>query len=429
MRHAHVIGAGLAGLSAAIRLTEAGYRVTLSEAAGQAGGRCRSYRDPQLGLEIDNGNHLVLSGNRAVNAYLKTIGAGDRLRGPKQARFPFVDLRDGARWTLRPNKGRLPWWVLAAGRRVPGTKAKDYLAFARIAGAQRIGDLVPTQGPLWERLIAPLMVSALNTPAAAGSALLAHAIIRETLAKGGRACMPRVATPGLAAAFVDPALAWLDLHGADIRFARRLRGLETEGGRVARLAFADAIEVPDGPVILAVPSWTAAELIPGLIVPTEHHAILNAHFRVAPPAGAEPIVGVIGGTAEWVFAFPDRISTTTSAADALDGEDRETLARRIWADVARVHGIEGEMPAWQIVREKRATFAATPEQDRRRPGARTPLANLWLAGDWTQTGLPATIEGAIRSGETAARLASRLDLSATSTPTPPKALSLGERVG
>ena len=117
------------------------------------------------------------------------------------------------------------------------------------------------------------------------------------------------------------------------------------------------------------------------------------------------MTGVIGGTAEWVFAFPDRLSTTTSAADSLLDMDRETLARRLWADVAAVHGLPAELPRWQIVREKRATFAATPEQDRRRPGPRTRCDNLFLAGDWTQTGLPATIEGALRSGRAAAKLA------------------------
>jgi squalene-associated FAD-dependent desaturase len=308
------------------------------------------------------------------------------------------------RWTLRPNSGRLPWWVLAPGRRVPGTRARDYLDFARLTGAQRIGDILPGKGAMWDRLLAPLMISALNTPVVEGSAQLAGAIVRETLAKGGAACMPRIAEPSLAAAFVDPALAWLDLHGATLRLGCRLRGIERADGRVARLAFADGEEIVDGPVVLAVPSWVAADLLPWLTVPSVHHAIVNAHFRIAPPPRAEAIVGVIGGTAEWVFAFPDRLATTTSAADYLESEDRETLARRIWADVARVHRIEGPMPPWQIVREKRATFAATPEQDRRRPGAATPLANLWLAGDWTQTGLPATIEGAIRSGETAARL-------------------------
>lgn len=400
-----MIGAGLAGLSAAIRLTEAGYKVTLSDAAVQAGGRCRSYRDPQLGLQIDNGNHLILSGNRAVYAYLQTIGAADRLRGPADARFAFVDLRDGARWTLRPNMGRLPWWIMSPTRRVPGTHAGDYLGLARLRGAQRIGDALPARGVLWDRLIAPLMVSALNTTAEEGSAHLAGAIVRETLAKGGAHCLPRIAEPSLAAAFVDPALAWLERHGATIRLGRRLRDVAVEGGKAAGLVFADASEAADGPIVLAAPSWVAAELLPGLIVPDRHQAIVNAHYRI-PAAAYAPMIGVIGGTAEWIFAFPDRLSTTTSAADYLDGEDRETLARRIWRDVARVHAIDGPMPAWQIVREKRATFAATPEQDRRRPGAATVLSNLWLAGDWTQTGLPATIEGAIRSGATAARMAS-----------------------
>ena len=411
MKRAHVIGAGLAGLSAAVRLTQAGYRVILSEAGPQAGGRCRSYLDPQLGLTIDNGNHLVLSGNRAVHAYLAVIGASDQLTGPGEARFPFVDLRGGARWTLRPNAGPLPWWVLLRARRVPGTAPRDYLALRRLLGADRdrtIADLIPTHGALWEKLLEPLLVAVLNTPPARGSAKLAGAVVAETLAKGGRACMPRVATPTLGAAFVDPALAWLKANGAEIRTVRRLRQLVEMSASVVALGFADGNELlgPGEPVVLAVPSWSAAELLPGLSVPTEHHAIVNAHFRVTPPPGAEPIVGLIGGTAEWAFAFPDRISTTTSAADRLDGADREDLARTIWAEVAQVYGLDGPMPHWQIVRERRATFSATPAQDRLRPGTATRLANLWLAGDWTQTGLPATIEGAIRSGKTAATMAS-----------------------
>ena len=162
---------------------------------------------------------------------------------------------------------------------------------------------------------------------------------------------------------------------------------------------------PDEPVILAVPSWVASTLLPELTVPAEHHAIVNAHFRIAPPEGAEPMIGVLGGTAEWIFAFPDRISVTISAADALVAEDRAVLAARIWRDVAAVHGLPEALPPWQLVIEKRATFAATPAQDRLRPVAKTVWRNLILAGDWTQTGLPATIEGAIRSGETAAAAA------------------------
>lgn len=409
-----MIGAGLAGLSAAVALARRGFAVRVSEGAAQAGGRCRSYHDPQLGAVIDNGNHLVLSGNRAVRDYLATIGAADRLAGPDDAGLDFHDLRDGAAWRISPSMGRVPWWLFARARRVPGTRAADYLALARLmraAPGATIGETLRTDGPLWDRLLEPFLVAALNTPAREGSAALAGAVVRETLAKGGRACQPRVATPTLGAAFVEPALAWLAAHGGEVRTGRRLRGLGIEDGRVAALDFADGAKpvAPGEPVILAVPAWRAAELVPGLGVPDRHHAIVNAHFACTPAPGTRPIVGVIGGTAEWIFAFEDRLSVTISAADRLLDVDRETLARRIWADVAAVHRLPADLPRWQIVREKRATFRASPDQDARRCGAATGCANLFLAGDWTQTGLPATIEGAIRSGETAARLAGAVE--------------------
>ena len=117
------------------------------------------------------------------------------------------------------------------------------------------------------------------------------------------------------------------------------------------------------------------------------------------------MLGVIGGTVEWIFAFPDRISVTVSGADAIVDRPREDLAAILWSDVVDALGIDTVLPPWQVVKEKRATFAATPAQDARRPPARSQWRNLFLAGDWTQTGLPATIEGALRSGETAAALA------------------------
>jgi len=118
------------------------------------------------------------------------------------------------------------------------------------------------------------------------------------------------------------------------------------------------------------------------------------------------MLGLLGGAAEWLFAFEDRISVTVSAADAIVDVGREELARRFWQDVQKAYGFTAEMPRWQIVKEKRATFAATPEQDAKRPPTRTRWRNLFLAGDWIQTGLPATIEGALRSGEAAAQLVS-----------------------
>jgi squalene-associated FAD-dependent desaturase len=402
-----VIGAGLAGLSAAVRLAAAGNRVALYEATSQAGGRCRSYHDPALDLVIDNGNHLVLSGNRAVLSYLETIGARDSLVGPEEATFPFFDLATGERWTLRPNSGRFPWWIFVAARRVPGTRPLDYLSLLPLLRAGRektIGDVLECSGPLYERLTRPLLLAALNTEPREGSAALAAAVIRETLAAGGRSYRPLIARDGLSTAFVEPALRFIGANGGDVSLGRRLRALSVAGERITTLDFGE-IALPlagDDSVILAVPPVVAAALVPGLTVPTEFRAIVNAHFRLEPPPGVPAMTGVINGTVEWLFAFPDRLSTTISGADRLLDVPREELAALIWREVAAIAGIEAPLPPWQIVRERRATFAALPGEDAKRPGVHTSWKNLFLAGDWTATGLPATIEGAIRSGNRAA---------------------------
>lgn len=409
---AYVVGGGLAGLSAATVLASRGVAVELIEAAGQAGGRCRSYFDAAMGGVIDNGNHLVLSGNQAVRDYLARIGAQNALTGPSSAEFDFVDLRDGVRWLLRPNEGPLPYWVMSDKRRVPGSRAGDYLKYAPLmwAGPQaRVDEVVQERGPLWQRLMRPLLVAALNTDPEISSARLSGAVLRETLAKGGRHYRPRIAHPTLAAAFVDPALTYLADHKASVRLSTRVRGLSLGPREAMMLEIADAslpVSAKDV-VVLAVPPWAAADLVPGLTVPDDFRAIVNAHFKMPKPFVAPAMLGVIGGTAEWIFGFEDRISVTVSNADAIVDRPREDLAAMIWTDVAKALNINAPMPDWQIVKEKRATFAATPAQDARRPQAKTRWRNLFLAGDWTQTGLPATIEGALRSGETAAALALR----------------------
>ena len=405
----HIIGAGISGLSAAVRLANAGFKIHLHEATQQAGGRCRSYFDGATNLTIDNGNHLLLSGNRHARAYARSIGTEGGLVGPARAQFPFVDLSTGRRWQLDLGDGRLPLWLFDAARRVPDTRLLDYLALMPLAWAspqKAVGAAIPCRGILYDRLVQPLLLAALNVDPPEGSAGLAGAIVRETLLAGGQACRPLIARDGLSAVLVEPAIELLRNKGADICFGHELREFGVADERINELRFgSDTIAFgADEAVILAVPPRAAAALLPGLQTPTRFRAILNAHFRFDPPAGQPALLGVVGGLVEWLFAFPQRLSVTISNGDRLVDRPREEVAHAIWADICKATGIEADLPPWQIVRERRATFEATPEQNALRPGPVTARKNLFLAGDWTDTGLPATIEGSVRSGDRAADL-------------------------
>ncbi len=406
----HVVGAGLAGLAAALSLCRRGRRVALYEAAPQAGGRCRSYYDSALSCRIDNGNHLLLSGNRAALSYVDWIAAEKTFDGPGEPVFAFADKASGERWSLSLGRGALPWWTLSRRRRVPGSRAREYLAplSLRCAGPQaRVADILAAKGALYRRLWEPLAVAALNTSAAEGSARLFWRVLEETLLRGGRACRPLLPREGLSESLVDPAVLSLEKAGCTIRFGARLRSLLFSEGRVSALLFEKArIALGEGEyVVLALPAAGAERLVPGLEAPLRFAPIVNAHFRVRAPEAAPPFIGLIGATAQWVFRKKEVVSVTVSAADDLLDEESESLKERLWRDAAFAYGLAAlPLPAGRILKERRATFLASPEELERRPGAATEWQNLVLAGDYTDTGLPATIEGAIRSGFAAARL-------------------------
>ncbi|MBF0563206.1 MAG: FAD-dependent oxidoreductase [Alphaproteobacteria bacterium] len=401
----HVIGAGMAGLAAAVLAAGRGVPVVMYESSVRAGGRCRSFFDPTLGCVIDNGTHLILGANKGVFAYLKSIGASGSLT-PAPAAFPFIDLPSGARWTVRPGS--------LASLNGTGARWQDLGGLFRLwraAPEATVATCFNNASTLYDRFWHPLTLAALNTPPEAAAARLLWRVTTEALLRGPAAGRPFLAPNGLEAALVTPAMTYLAGHGAEIRFSALLRGFNYDGeGRVAALRFAGStVTVPMGDkVVLAVPPWSAATILPGLTTPKDVRSIVGAHYRLTPPPDLPGgMLGVTGGTAQWLFTRGDILSITVSAADELGALPAPRIAAQLWADAACALGRSREpLPPYRVIKERRATIAHTPFELARRPHAGDAKApNLWLAGDWTATGLPCTIDGAIRSGTTAAELA------------------------
>jgi len=404
----HVVGAGFSGLSAAVRLAAtANADIVVHESAEQAGGRRRSFFDEAMAMTLDCGHDLALSSWRSAWAAIEAVGARAQWREVAPDGVAFADMASGERWTLRPNAGPFPWWVFAPRRRAPRTRLKDYWPAAwlgRAPASALLSDYAPTGGPAAERLWRPFALAALNTDLERASARLAGVALSETRFGRARPLMP---VHGLARAFVEPAVKALRRRDVAVRFGRRLAALDLTGERVAGLEFEhDRVDLaPGDAVILATPAWVAAALMPGLSAPQEFNGAITAHFAVSPPPGAPAILGVVNGAFHWMFCRDDRISAAIKDADALMESPREELAADLWRDVAALTGLSDAIPAWRIIRQKRATFAATPEQDALRPSCETPWRNLFLAGAYVQNGLPDSLESAVRSGALAAERA------------------------
>ncbi|WP_269503169.1 hydroxysqualene dehydroxylase HpnE [Burkholderia sp. IMCC1007] len=409
-RTVHVIGAGLAGLSAAVELQRRGRRIVLHDAHAHAGGRCRSWFDGTLNTTLDSGLHQVFAGQPAMQRYLRAIGAADQLAGPALSEFAMVDVASQQRWTLRFGNGRWPSWLFDAASRVPGTTPLDYLALAPLAFARMGRSLAQTMrcdGVLWERWLRPFFLGALNVEPRHASAELARAALCGAFAAGGPGCRPLVARHGLGSAFVEPALRMLQHGGAQIRLNSRLDALEfgAHGNALDAVAIGgERIDLaPGDAVVLAVPPEVAQPLVPDLTAPDTFGAVVTAYFAVDAPAGSPLQTSVVNGVVDAMRTGGGPLAATIRDASRWLEMPRDELARRIWEDVARVSGANADtLPAWQLVVEPRAGFAAVPSQEMKRPAVRTRWTNLVLAGDWIATGLPATIEGAIRSGQLAA---------------------------
>ncbi len=438
-----VIGGGLSGLSAAARLAAEGARVILAEARPGLGGRAASFSDPVTGEQVDNGQHLLLGCYHETFEFLDRVGAGGNVRVQAALEVPMVD-RTGRRTTLRCPSLPSPYHLLAGilGWRAVGLR--DRLSALRMVapirqaqrallageGGRPAADAETVEGWLvrWgqaarlrEMLWEPLALAALNQPASAASAPVFVRVLAQMLGPGR--ADSAIATPlrPLTQMYAEPARAFIESHGGEVRVSSPAR-VRIEGKRVAEIEIrGDRIQADR--VIVAVPWFALAETVVGdtgalaavlaAARATAASPIVTVNLWFDREVLPAPLVGLPGRTFQWVFdkrqVFGDsaaHLSLVSSGAAGVVAESNERLAAlacdELSAALPAARGASARRSL--VVRERRATFSLAPGQPGR-PAARTPVDGLLLAGDWTETGLPATIEGAVVSGHRAARLA------------------------
>lgn len=421
-----VVGGGLSGLAASVELSAAGIPVLLLEQKPAPGGRACSYVDAVTGDEIDNGQHLLIAGYTHTLAFLETIGSRHLVDVQKHPLLPYHHPTRGFvefRLPALPSPLHLLWGIL----RTPLLSFPDRWALVRAGAALRAGNAEAERGAtiaawldaqrqpaevrrcFWEPLAIAIMNERIDrAPAQLFLDALRQAFLRES--HDAALVFPRV---GLSRLFADPARAFIERRGGEVRCKADVVRVAVSGGCATGVLLKDGTLLPCAGAILTVPPAHLLRLIPegtvnlsGVMAENGSSPIISIHLWMELPQMRHEAVGLIGRRVQWVFRRKHHLALVISAAHAFLTMDNRELTAIAMEDLRAVFGDSpGEPSRSVVIREKNGTVSFTPENEHARPGAATGISNLWLGGDWTDTGLPATIEGAIVSGRRAARLA------------------------
>ncbi|MEX2270795.1 MAG: hydroxysqualene dehydroxylase HpnE [Vicinamibacterales bacterium] len=442
MRDAVVVGGGFAGLAAAVALTKAGRRVLLIEARGRLGGRATTLVDRITGEPVDNGQHVLFGCYRETLALLEDLGQRDGVYVQPALHVPFIG-PDGVRRDLRCANLPAPFNLATGLMRWTALDMRDRLRAGRIflslmrggspredetvtAWLVRMGQTRRLRGWLWE----PLAIAALNESPDVASANMFAPVLRELFGGDRRAASLVLPVRPLSELYAIPAARYLESRGGVVRLGRPARISRDDAGFVVR---AGDERWPTHSIVAAVPWHSLATLFEGGM-PSELQSIACAAAAMKPVPIVTvnlwydrpvfeprdlPFRGLVGRTAQWVFdrritgESASHVSVITSAAARLSEQSDAAIIELITRDLSESLPLAAAATVNRatVVREKQATFSVRPGSPVR-PAERTPLAGFFLAGDWLATGLPGTIEGAVRSGN---RAASQCDPSSSTT--------------
>jgi squalene-associated FAD-dependent desaturase len=437
-----IIGGGFAGLAAGVRLSERGCQVLLLERRNHLGGRAYSFTDAKTGDVIDNGQHLFMGCYRHTVAFLETIGRLDRLKFQDRPRVDFLDRRGFASFDCPPLPA--PLHVLAGLLKMKGIGVGDKLRTLKVGGAIKGNgrfspgavtvdqwlDELGQSARIKQRFWYPMVVATLNQSPDIASARMLRVVLQQAFGGDSTSAQIGISRVGLSDLYTDGASDFIKSRGGDVQTAAQVRRLIVEGGVVIAVEMKDGQRIEGDYFISAVPPRALVEILPD--------ELRNREFEKLGSLGSSPIVsinlwfdrqiidrefvGLLGTRCQWLFnkdliikpqmarmsALPERQSSQVAVIISA-ARDFVDLAKNELVDIA-VSELHELLPNSRgatlihsvIVKEREATLSHTVESDNLRLGPRTTISNLILAGDWTDTGLPATIESAVLSGDVAA---------------------------
>ncbi|VAX13893.1 Squalene/phytoene desaturase HopC [hydrothermal vent metagenome] len=428
-----IVGGGWAGLAAAVKLTKKGHAVTLLESARQPGGRAR--RVAFANYTVDNGQHLLIGAYHAILDLLDDIGMDVQQSLLRQPLNLTMHSLHGEALRLKTPPLPAPIHLLFALLCARGLGISDRLSALRFGFALFRGSLFPAtdisvaellqQQKQTNRLIQafwqPLCLAIMNTPLQEASAAIFIRVLSDAFLKQRRDTDLLFPHQDLGALFPEPAMHYIEQQGGHVHLGMRVSALSIENGEIRGIHI-DNTFIPARQLLLATSVRATLALIQEQkdLAPL-HAKLAQFHFQPVttiylqyPPEVrlSQPMQGLIDGCAEWIFdrrhcGQPGMISVVISSHGPHMDESKDHLGKRVAAELARLFPLWPAARAQFVIREKRATFSSSVNINRLRPENRSPVKGLWLAGDYTNNGYPATLEGAVRSGVQCAALINR----------------------
>ncbi len=438
-----VIGGGFAGLAAATALAEAGVRVTLLEKRSRLGGRASSFRDAATGDTIDNGQHLFMGCYTETIAFLRRIGTLDRIAFQPNLHVTFLEpgrSPDVLRCPPLPS----PWHLAGGLVGLRGLTWGEKWAARRVARAVRAGGASAANGAAvgeWlrrlgqsdriaERFWNIIALAALNDEPSHSSAGLFAAVLSQALFASGSGSRLGVSRVGLSELYTEAAVRFVESRGGVVRTGIGVAGVAVDGGRVQRVQLSNGEVLQASVYISAVPWRELSLMLPSSLVADDPWFARLQRLRSSPiisinlwfdrPVTTVEFAALLKTQTQWLFnkqrlfaesGTPARyLSLVVSGAHALIERPSEELTAMAVEELRRLVPASGaaRLIHAHVIKERHATLSPAVDVTPYRLEQETPIPNLLLAGDWTASALPATIESAVASGHRCAALARKL---------------------